>query len=98
MALWRAISLSLVIRWCALVLLSIFAWFVWPTPYYHAPARLHHNPLYYGGTTTLPDERVVVQVNRFTGVICLVGQSCWREGPWRGLVNIPYYLDLEPCR
>jgi hypothetical protein len=46
---WRKIALA--------VIVVLFVWFVWPTPY--------------------RDVGRLMQVNRLTGAMCRVGQSCW---------------------
>jgi hypothetical protein len=48
------------------LLLAIFAWFVWPTPYRDLPCST--------GAASLGDCN---HINRITGAICRVSQTCW---------------------
>ena len=58
--------LSLRLRVMVIVLLVIFVWFVWPTPYRDLPCST--SAASYGDCS---------HINRITGAICRVSQTCW---------------------
>jgi len=48
------------------LLLVLFAWFVWPTPYKDLPCST--------GAASFGDCN---HINRITGAVCRVSQTCW---------------------